>query len=62
MRKPLLAQILFNLFDIQTESLSNYYASESRKHDTKTWMFDDNGDVIYRNSDRHRELYPEDFE
>lgn len=25
-------------------------------------MFDDNGDAVYKGSEKHREMYPEDFE
>lgn len=62
MRKPFLAQALFNLFDIQTDALSEYAASESRRSNNKVAMFDDNGNYVPKGSQRHRELYPEDFD
>lgn len=62
MKKPWLAQAMFNLFDIQSDSLANYAASESRRSDNKVWMFDDNGDAVYKGSEKHKEMYPEDFE
>lgn len=62
MKKPWLAQALFDLFDIQTDTLSNYAASESRRSNNKVAIFDDNGDCVQKGSERHRELYPEDFE
>lgn len=62
MKKPWFAQAMFNLFDIQSDSLSKYAASESRRSNNKVWMFDDNGDAVYKGSEKHREMYPEDFE
>jgi hypothetical protein len=62
MKKPWFAQAMFNLFDIQSDSLSNYAASESRRSNNKVWMFDDNGDAVYKGSEKHREMHPEDFE
>ena len=61
MKKPWFAQAMFNLFDIQSDSLSKYAASESRRSNNKVWMFDDNGDAVYKGSEKHREMYPEDF-
>lgn len=62
MRKPFFAQALFNLFDIQTDALSKYAASESRRSNNKVAMFDNNGNCVHKGSQRHRELYPEDFD
>ena len=62
MRKPFLAQALFNLFDIQTNALSEYAASESRRSNNKVAMLDDNGNYVPKGSQRHRELYPQDFD
>lgn len=61
MGKPIIAQALFNLFDIQTDALSNYAASESRKSDNKVWIFDDNGNAVFKGSEKHRQMFPEDF-
>lgn len=61
MKKPILAQALFDLFDISTEAHRKYCASEMRKN-PKVWLFDENGNVIPKNSAKHREMYPEDFD
>lgn len=61
MGKPIFAQALFNLFDIQTDALSKYYASESRKSDNRVWIFDDNGNAVFKGSEKHRQMFPEDF-
>lgn len=61
MGKPIFAQALFKLFDIQTDALSNYAASESRKSDNRVWIFDDNGNAVFKGSEKHRQMFPEDF-
>ena len=61
MGKPRFAQALFNLFDIQTDTFSKYNASESRKRNNKVWIFDDNGNAVFKGSEKHRQMFPEDF-
>jgi hypothetical protein len=45
MKKPIFAQILFDLFDISTENHRKYHASEMRKNN-KVTIFDDLGNVV----------------
>ena len=61
MKKPIFAQILFDLFDITTENHRKYHASEMRKNN-KVTIFDDLENVVRKGSAKHREMYPEDFD
>ena len=61
MKKPIFAQILFDLFDITTENHRKYHASEMRKNN-KVTIFNDLENVVRKGSAKHREMYPEDFD
>lgn len=61
MKRPIFAQILFDLFDISTKNHRKYHASEMRKNN-KVILFDDLGNVVRKGSAKHREMYPEDFD